>query len=289
MCHATMQVLCSPESNGSDLYVKFVCQWQAISPYHLFKDCWKSSTSSNLPIQNLNQFFFTCIQIKYISYIALAFVGCPPLEFYHPLEKDPMTWGFPTSKPPKEARSAQPWSSVPSMTWEKLELHLQAIFLKIQDTSNFLLLWYMAIYCYLYIYILLSIYIYYLYIYAYIYIYWIWRLSWRNPLQKRESVLLMKSPQYFEFCALKKLPLVMKEERHGRQYICKNFSQQALQLHVSPMYTYYDLHSSDHVAFSHFHHWLNQTFDHWSGQGTPGAPCAKGLSTTACAGKALSA
>ena len=64
------------------------------------------------------------------------------------------------------------------------------------------------------------------------------------------------------FCTFKKLPMVMKEERHGRQYICKNFSQQALQLHVSPMYTYYDLHSSDHVAFSHFHHWLNQTFDH---------------------------
>lgn len=109
MCHATMQVLCSPESNGSDLCVKFVCQRQAISPFHLFKDCWKSSTSRKKHIQNLNQFFFTCIKNKvYYIYIALAFVGCLPLEFYHLWKKTHDLGGLPTSKPPKEARSAQP-------------------------------------------------------------------------------------------------------------------------------------------------------------------------------------
>ena len=114
MCHATMQVLCSPESNGSDLYVKFVCQWQAISPYHLFKDCWKSSTSSNLPIQNLNQFFFTCIQIKYISYIALAFVGCPPLEFYH-RKKTPWLGAFPPAN--HQRKLAQPSPEAQCRPW----------------------------------------------------------------------------------------------------------------------------------------------------------------------------
>lgn len=135
----------------------------------LLEEALQASTS------NLNQFFH--MQLKYS-------LCSPPLAFTT-LEKD--WWlGLPTSKPPKEARSAQPWSSVPSMTWEKLnELHVQTNFLKIKinQTSDY---WHIVIYCDLYIMYM------HIYIYIHVYVYWIWRLSWRDQLQKRERVLLMK-------------------------------------------------------------------------------------------------
>lgn len=129
-------------------------------------------------------------QIKSIYiyiYIALAFVGCLPS--YHLWKKTPWLGVFPHQQTTKGSSlgPALKLSAVHDLS-EKLEEDLKQVpshLSKDEDKSNVWLLWYKVIYIVIYV-----------YIYICIESDWIWRLSWRDPLQKPESVLLMKSPQY---------------------------------------------------------------------------------------------
>lgn len=152
-------------------------------------------------------------QIKSIYiYIALAFVGCLPS--YHLWKKTPWLGVFPHQQTTKGSSlgPALKLSAVHDLS-EKLEEDLKQVpshLSKDEDKSNVWLLWYKVIY---------------IVIYVYIYMYWIW-LNLTSKLKRSTS----KARERFVdeitaiCCALKKLPMVMKEERHGRQYICKNFS-----------------------------------------------------------------